>query len=145
MVPIPVVYLVYFADRMCTSSRVSFMPLFSKAGYQKKVSFLKQVVKSVGCSHQGCGHGRNCYRCQFGIHESDKQHRGITDSCGNSKNRTENKRVMKTISSVPSHLLNSFSIFICTAKLQPRGGGVLNIFVRRGCAVFQGIVFAYFL
>ena len=24
------------------------------------------------------------------------------------------------------------------------GGGVLSIFVRRGCAVFQGIVFAYF-
>ena len=25
------------------------------------------------------------------------------------------------------------------------GGGVLSIFVRRGCAVFQGIVFAYFV
>ena len=27
---------------------------------------------------------------------------------------------------------------------QARGGGVLSIFVRRGCAVFQGIVFAHF-
>ena len=26
----------------------------------------------------------------------------------------------------------------------PGGGGVLSIFVLRGCAVFQGIVFAYF-
>ena len=26
----------------------------------------------------------------------------------------------------------------------PGGGGVLSIFVRQGCAVFQGIVFAYF-
>ena len=25
-----------------------------------------------------------------------------------------------------------------------RGGGVLSIFVRRGCAVLQGIVFAHF-
>ena len=26
----------------------------------------------------------------------------------------------------------------------PRGGGLLSIFVQQGCAVFQGIVFAYF-
>ena len=28
--------------------------------------------------------------------------------------------------------------------VKARGGGVLSIFVRRGCAVFQGIVFAHF-
>ena len=29
-------------------------------------------------------------------------------------------------------------------RAEPGGGGVLSIFVLRGCAVFQGIVFAYF-
>ena len=29
-------------------------------------------------------------------------------------------------------------------SLSPGGGGVLSIFILRGCAVFQSIVFAYF-
>ena len=42
------VYLVYFfADKMCTSSQVLFMPLLPKVGYENKVIFLEQAVKSV--------------------------------------------------------------------------------------------------
>ena len=37
--------LVYFADGMCTPFRVSFSPLFSRAGYRKKAIILKTVVK----------------------------------------------------------------------------------------------------
>ena len=42
-----------------------------------------------------------------------------------------------------SWLLLPFSAFLCFPVT--RGGGcLLSIFVQRGCAVFQGIVFAYF-
>ena len=37
----------HFAEWMCTPSRVSFSPLFSNAGYQKKAIFLKLLVKGV--------------------------------------------------------------------------------------------------
>ena len=40
-------YLVYLADGVCTPSRVSVLPLFSNAVYQKEANFLKLVVKSV--------------------------------------------------------------------------------------------------
>ena len=40
-------WITCFADRMCAPSRVSFLPRFSNAGYQKKAIFLKPVVKSV--------------------------------------------------------------------------------------------------
>ena len=36
-------HLVHFADGMCIPSQVSFSPLFSKAGYQKKTIFLEPV------------------------------------------------------------------------------------------------------
>ena len=39
--------LVYFADGICTPSRVSFLPPSSNAGYQNKEIFLQPVVKSV--------------------------------------------------------------------------------------------------
>ena len=38
-------YLVYSDNEMCTPSRVSFSPLFSNAGYQKKAIFLEPVVR----------------------------------------------------------------------------------------------------
>ena len=44
--PVPrVAYLVYFADGMCTPSRVSFLPLSSTPG--RKAIFVKSVVKNV--------------------------------------------------------------------------------------------------
>ena len=42
-----------------------------------------------------------------------------------------------------SHSKYTKAIFCCN-PLTPGGRGLLSIFVRRGCAVFQGIVFAYF-
>ena len=47
MVSSHVGYLVYFAERACTPSGVSFSPHFSNAGHQKKAIFLKLVVRSV--------------------------------------------------------------------------------------------------
>ena len=43
------------------------------------------------------------------------------------------------------HITSSESIRLnWSCATSPGGGGVLSIFVRRGCAVFQGIVSAYF-
>ena len=40
-------YLVYFSDGDVPFFRVSFSPIFSRTGYQKKANFLEQVVKHV--------------------------------------------------------------------------------------------------
>ena len=40
-------HLVYLIDGICTPSQVSFLPLFSNIGYQKKATFQKLVAKSV--------------------------------------------------------------------------------------------------
>ena len=39
-------YLVYLSDGDVPFFRVSFSPIFSRTGYQKKVNFLGQVVKT---------------------------------------------------------------------------------------------------
>ena len=39
-------YLVYLSDRDVPFFRVSFSPIFSRTGYQKKANFLEQVVKT---------------------------------------------------------------------------------------------------
>ena len=39
-------YLVYLSDGDVTFFRVSFSPIFSTTGYQKKANFLEQVVKT---------------------------------------------------------------------------------------------------
>ena len=39
-------YLVYLSDGDVPFFRVSFSPIFSRTGYQKKASFLEQVVKT---------------------------------------------------------------------------------------------------
>ena len=39
-------YLVYLSDGDVPFFRVSFSPIFSKTGYQKKASFQEQVVKT---------------------------------------------------------------------------------------------------
>ena len=40
-------YLVYLSDGDVPFFRVSFSPIFSRTGYQKKANFLEQVVKHV--------------------------------------------------------------------------------------------------
>ena len=42
---IPGGYLVYLSDGDVPFSRVSFSPIFSRTGHQKKANFLEQVVK----------------------------------------------------------------------------------------------------
>ena len=39
-------YLVYLSDGDVPFFRVSFSPIFSRTGYQKKANFLEQVVKT---------------------------------------------------------------------------------------------------
>ena len=39
-------YLVYLTDGDVPFFRVSFSPIFSRTGYQKKANFLEQVVKT---------------------------------------------------------------------------------------------------
>ena len=39
-------YLVYLSDGDVPFFRVSFLPFFSRTGYQKKANFLEQVVKT---------------------------------------------------------------------------------------------------
>ena len=39
-------YLVYLSDGDVPFFRVSFSPIFSRTGYQKKASFLEQIVKT---------------------------------------------------------------------------------------------------
>ena len=39
-------YLVYLSDGDVPFFRVSFLPIFSRTGYQKKANFLEQVVKT---------------------------------------------------------------------------------------------------
>ena len=39
-------YLVYLSDGDVAFFRVSFSPIFSRTGYQKKENFLEQVVKT---------------------------------------------------------------------------------------------------
>ena len=39
-------YLVYLSDVDVPFFRVSFLPIFSRTGYQKKANFLEQVVKT---------------------------------------------------------------------------------------------------
>ena len=39
-------YLVYLSDGDVSFFRVSFSPIFSRTGYQKKANFLEQVVKT---------------------------------------------------------------------------------------------------
>ena len=39
-------YLVYLTDGDVPFFRVSFLPIFSRTGYQKKANFLEQVVKT---------------------------------------------------------------------------------------------------
>ena len=39
-------YLVYLSDGDVPFFRVSFSPIFSRTGYQKKANFLEQVVKA---------------------------------------------------------------------------------------------------
>ena len=39
-------YFVYFADRRCTPSRVSFVPLSTKAKYKKLALFSKPVINN---------------------------------------------------------------------------------------------------
>ena len=39
-------YLVYLSDGDVPFFRVSFSPIFSRTGYQKKANFLQQVVKT---------------------------------------------------------------------------------------------------
>ena len=47
-------YLVYLSDGDVPFFRVSFSPIFSRTGYQKKANFLEQVVKT-------CQKRRFCY------------------------------------------------------------------------------------
>ena len=48
-------YLVYLSDGVVPFFRVSFSPIFSITGYQKKASFLEQVVKT-------CQKRKFCYK-----------------------------------------------------------------------------------
>ena len=51
-------YLVYLSDGDVPFFRVSFSPIFSRTGYQKKANFLEQVVKT-------CQKRKFCYNGLF--------------------------------------------------------------------------------
>ena len=51
-------YLVYLSDGDVLFFRVSFSPIFSRTGYQKKANFLEQVVKT-------CQKRKFCYNGSF--------------------------------------------------------------------------------
>ena len=51
-------YLVYLSDGNVPFFRVSFSPIFSRTGYQKKANFLEQVVKT-------CQKRKFCYTSQI--------------------------------------------------------------------------------
>ena len=81
-----------------------------------QISIVHSIFSLRGYFRQGCGHSRICRQCQFGgVDKSEKEHRVIADSGDKPKNRTENKRVKKTTASIPSCLLNLWSLAPPTA------------------------------